>query len=233
MIRLYEGDIQPHDFFFFVSREFNLKSSVDYYIHNYAIMYSIRKKLNVVTKGFEPKYHEELLDLPYYCFPAFPLNTPSYVFHTYNSIDTLRNTPEEPKNKRRNVPSYGTYQKIIPLSTSFRTYIISKEELKPPRVIRLGKKLAPCILNIKELKIKDVILNPEKAVKFSVPINLLDFSINNRVKEASIYYMSPSPIVTDVIAKMPYIIAHDTDTKRMTLIPIPKKFMESKEFHGR
>jgi len=162
MIEVLKCSIIPHDFLFFVSREFNTKTTTTSYIHNYALMYSLRNKFAVASSSYVPTYKEDLYELDYYCNPAFPNKSPSFTFQTYNSIDLLRNSPEEPKNRVKNVPSFGRYQKIIPLSTEFTFYTLVKREsnYRFPRIIRLGKKLSPCKLSFKKLKIESINLTP-------------------------------------------------------------------------
>lgn len=225
MLRAYRCSLTPDDFLFFVSTEFNLKSKMVQFIHNYSLMYALRDEFHIGISGYKPRYEEDLYSLDFYCNPASPINNPSFTYQTYNSIDTLRNTPEEPQNRRRNVPSFGKYQKIIPMSTCFLFYMITKKSKdKFPRIIRVGKKLAPCRLKIKNLEVTRTVRNPINPVKFDTPLNLIDMSYNNKIEKSSIFYVFPSPIITQTVARIPYLQAKDG--RRLINLPIPKHFLK-------
>ncbi|MHA1221979.1 MAG: type I-D CRISPR-associated protein Cas5/Csc1 [Candidatus Heimdallarchaeaceae archaeon] len=226
---VYECTLTPYDFLFFVSREFNLRSSMDLFIHNYSLMYALKKEFNIIARSYKPNYEDELFNLDYYCTPAFPINQVVSCIQTYNSIDTLRNTPSDPKKRIRNIPSFGQYKKIVPLKTKYRFYILSFEEIeKKERIVRLGKKLAPCKLQLKQMQVQNIVKEPKNPVSFDIAINLLDSSSNDKILQSSIHYMLPTPIITDTLALIPHIVAVDPIENRKVRIPIPKHFQRKK-----
>ena len=213
--RIIELTLTPLDYFFFVSREFNQQSSIDMLIHNYALHYAFADKFHVGGRGATPNY-EELEEYPYYIYPAFPLGQPKSVFHTYNAIDSKTGKTQS----IMNVPATGKYQKIIPSTTEFRTYLLASS-IPKQQYIRIGKKLS--IFRVKSHEIDEIkiIKQPAKPLKSSAFINVLDYIKKEFKSFEAIRYLSPTPVIQGAELFCPFIIFKDKIGKKQ--IPIPTK----------
>jgi len=91
---------------------------------------------------------------------------------------------------RFNFPNKGKYYKLPPLST----FINFSFGVKPPSLVRIGKKLIPCrILSypLENIQINDGVFLPNH------PVNLNELPPETLPLEGSLLYLQPSPLLID------------------------------------
>lgn len=211
-INIYRVVISAHDFLFYVSREYGGKSYFSPYISNVALMYALNRSLSPVQRvvsGTQPHYEEDLQRFTLYATPAasqhnlseiralvcgenIPWMWSPAVELSFNSVDSpfVFSTQKEAITHRKlAMPKWGTYMKYPPLNT-FEFFIIG--DGIGPRVIRLGKKMAPVVASY--TKCEEV---KEKSGEFrpSHPVNWYDIKETHQFHDGSVIMQPWVPLI--------------------------------------
>jgi len=146
-IRLYAARMYNHDYLWFSSTEVSKMAATLPVIHNYALSYAISGFSYGIYAGYSPRYEEDLSRMPAYATPAVTDGTVPLTRLTQNAINsrTLR-TDDAPKGS--NSPALGRKLVLDPIwpnarNRGFAFYVFTRNQFKPPAVVRLGKKGCP------------------------------------------------------------------------------------------
>lgn len=151
-LKVFHVQLIPHDILWFASFDSGAVTVTEPAIHNYALSYAVSRFDRVVSHSEQPTYEADLEQMDWYATPARALHFSRLKF-TWNAIDSMTQTTESPKFEKSNSPKMGTRHVLAPVpATKFELYLFSRTGENPPRMIRLGKKRAPCILVWEEVK---------------------------------------------------------------------------------
>lgn len=151
-MRIFYAKIIPHDILWFASFDAGAVSVTEPVIHNYALSYAMSRYDRFISFHDQPTYEEDLRQMDWYTTPARAKKFTRLQF-TWNAIDSLTQTTEDPRFDKANTPKLGKRHVLAPApATEFECYLFSRQGNVPPRMIRLGKKRAPCLLEWVEVK---------------------------------------------------------------------------------
>lgn len=208
MTHIYCCQIKLHDSLYFATREIGRLYETEPILHNYALCYAlglVDSEIYSTTVAEEysyryfcpeqvPKYEEHLTPLNQQEIYVTPARA---VFHT-STLNTWKyannNYHVKMEKTQKNIPSFGRTKEIAPESL-FECFIISKNPLKLPRWIRLGKWMSKAEVKVKEL------LKPKqsKGLFFSShPLNPLDVLFTNQVISYDVINMPPVSLIQNI-----------------------------------
>ncbi len=236
--------LTPHDFFFYVSREYGRVGITENIISNYALMYALNdESFSRLASGTKPHYEEDIKRFSVYATPARPYSGSALigekkipwswedpVWISYNALDsTLLFTMEKDKiiKRKYNVPKVGTYLKHPPLNT-FEFFIIGSPKKK---VIRIGKKLSPARIRLfkcEDIKIKSGRFTP------SHPVNYMDIKEKTNIIRGRFLTIPPVPLILDAVLEGEYIecrFVNERGYKTKAIIALPDKNQYPGVFH--
>ncbi|ARU61527.1 type I-D CRISPR-associated protein Cas5/Csc1 [Tumebacillus avium] len=151
-MRIFHVKLIPHDILWFASFDAGAVTVTEPAIHNYALSYAVSRYERAVSFSDQPTYELDLEQMDWYATPAKAKRFARLKF-TWNAIDTMTQTTETPNFEKTNSPKMGTRHVLAPApATEFEFYLFSRKGEIPPRMIRLGKKRAPCVLKWEEVK---------------------------------------------------------------------------------
>lgn len=150
-LRIFHVKLIPHDILWFSSFDVGAVTITEPAIHNYALSYAVSRFDRVICTSDQPTYEQDLEQMDWYCTPAQARKYGRLRF-TWNAIDSKTQLTETPKFEKTNTPKLGTRHVLAPApATEFEFYLFSRKGEQPPRMIRLGKKRAPCLLLAEEV----------------------------------------------------------------------------------
>jgi CRISPR-associated protein Csc1 len=152
-VRVFYARLIPHDLLWFSSFDSGAVTVTEPAIHNYALSYAVSRFERIVSFSEQPNYEADLEAMGWYATPARARKF-ARLKYTWNAIDTRTQTTEDPetKEKKLNTPKFGKRHVLAPApATEFECYLFSRHGEVPPRMIRLGKKRAPCVLEWEEV----------------------------------------------------------------------------------
>ena len=145
-LKVFHVQLIPHDILWFASFDAGAVTVTEPAIHNFALSYAVSRFDRAVSHSEQPTYEADLEQMDWYATPARALQFARLKF-TWNAIDTITQTTETPKFEKSNSPKMGSRHVLAPIpATKFEFYLFSRKGENPPRMIRLGKKRAPCVL---------------------------------------------------------------------------------------
>lgn len=217
-LKVFYVKIFPHDFLWFASFDSGAISITEPVVHNYALSYAISNFNRVLANTAIPTYEEDLEVMNWYTCPAKAIRSARTAL-MWNAIDTKTQTTEDPAFEKANTPKFGTRHVLVPWpATVFETYIFSKTGQKPPRVIRLGKKRAPCVLESEELNLQGF-----REMKVAKPTHLVNpLDTNGTLESYRIVTIMPSLLVDEAVILDAVVFK---DRKHWVLIP--KRLLEA------
>ena len=184
-----------HDFLFYASREMGRLYETERYLHNYGLTYA----LGLVRSPYAnlaqvPHYTEDLEPLNeqgVYVTPAHPLQS-TFAFHTFKmaNVNYYNRTPQISSNQ----VVFGRAKELAPES-SFEFFVLSEQEVKLPRWIRLGKWMAKARVAIVASGTVQSKQGQYRASGTLNPLDLLTFPEN-----CNIIAMAPASLITNVYA---------------------------------
>lgn len=128
-----------HESLYFATREMGRLYETGPFLHNYALAYALGLAQSPsFSREQIPRYAEqlaELNELGVYVTPARAVLL-EYTLATFKYTDNRYHVAMEPG--RFNTPSFGRAKEIAPES-EFEFFVISADQLKLPRWVRLGK----------------------------------------------------------------------------------------------
>ncbi|AFZ00745.1 type I-D CRISPR-associated protein Cas5/Csc1 [Calothrix sp. PCC 6303] len=208
MTIIYRCQIELHDSVYYATREIGRLYETEPIIHNYALCYALglvdsEKYATTVSEEHSyryfcpeqvPKYEEHLTPLNkqgIYVTPACSISHTS-ILNTWKYANN--NYHVEMEKTQKNIPSFGRAKEIAPESV-FEFLIISQNELKLPKWIRLGKWMSKAEVTVEKL--------PEPKTKTDLficthPLNPLDVMFTNQVISYDVINMPPVSLIQNV-----------------------------------
>jgi len=228
--------MSPHDFFFFVSKELKI-GGPEPYISNTALLYAFNMidKIRRNVAGVKPFYDCDRKFFTIYATPARIREeimvignhicnknhriVSDLVKVTYNSVIESYITLMEQKGVV--IPKLGFYMKYPPLTT-FEFFILTRRNVRLPKVIRIGKKFPPARVYYEELQFEF------KSGKFRPhhPVNILDLpKERTRILRGLFISMIPAPLLVDCLLEGKYIKARDKEGHNYNIaVPDEKRY---------
>jgi CRISPR type I-D-associated protein Csc1 len=141
------------DFLWFSSYEWGGDNETIPVLHGYALSYALSRYERVLSVGAVPSYEEDLEAIDVYCTPARlvaqPRSRQRGVF-TFNSVDNPTQLTQALRiGEKVNDPKFGKRQVLLP-GLRFELVAFTRRDAMIPRVIRLGKKRAPIVVEERE-----------------------------------------------------------------------------------
>jgi CRISPR-associated protein Csc1 len=208
MTAIYCCELELHDSLYFATREIGRLYETEPIIHNYALCYAlglIDSQIYSTTVAEEdsyryfcseqvPKYEQHLTPLNRQGIYVTPANAISHsaILNTWKYANNRYHV--EMEKTQKNIPSFGRAKEIAPES-KFEFFIISHNQLKLPKWIRLGKWMSKAELSVRELP-KHKIVEGEFTCKH--PLNPLDVMFTNQVISYDVVNMPPVSLIRNV-----------------------------------
>ena len=201
-MKILQCTVTLHDTLYFATREMGTLFETERYLHNYALAYALFSNTLLASPSFcdthRPSYASDLSTLNernIYVTPAYPINW-DYVLITWKIGQTsYYRKSEKFGESRRNYPAnIGRAKELAPEST-FRFYVLSKEDLSLPRWIRLGKWMSKAQVDVLNMELAE---DDEKEGEFIslCTLNPLDLA-KGMLQTFDIISMPPSSLVTN------------------------------------
>jgi CRISPR-associated protein Csc1 len=168
---LYLGTLTLHENLFFATREVGRLYETGRYVHNYALTYALGLAVAPYFHAEQaPRYAEQLgplNDRGIYVTPARGLHL-SYALNTFKYASNLYHV--EMEKGSRNTPSFGRAKEIA-VGSVFQFAVLTAEELRLPRWVRLGlwRSKAEIVWQRAEAHHR-----PDETAESSLPLNPLD-----------------------------------------------------------
>jgi CRISPR-associated protein Csc1 len=185
-----------HDFLFYASREMGRLYETEKYLHNYGLTYALGLVKSPYTNMTQvPHYAEDLSVLNeqgVYVTPAHPVQC-SFAFHTFKmaNVNYYAYTPQESKNRI----VFGRAKELAPES-SFEFFVLSREAIRLPRWIRLGKWMAKARVTTLAQHTVQVKSGNGQMRHINGALNPLD--LTQRPVTCNIVAMAPASLITNV-----------------------------------
>ncbi|MBD2605113.1 type I-D CRISPR-associated protein Cas5/Csc1 [Scytonema hofmannii FACHB-248] len=208
MAIIYRCQIELHDSLYYATREIGRLYETEALIHNYALCYAlglVDSQIYSTTVAEEhsyryfcleqvPKYEEHLTPLnqqKIYVTPARSLNHSS-ILNTWKYANN--NYHVEMEKTQKNIPSFGRAKEIAPES-KFEFFVISDNQLKLSKWIRLGKWMSKAEVIVEELPKHKIV---EGIFTCTYPLNPLDVMFTNQVISYDVVNMPPVSLIKNV-----------------------------------
>lgn len=177
-MRIYQLTITLEDHLYHATQEVGRAFLTGRYLHNYGLSYA----LGLVHGDYHdavqvPRYREQLAPLNQagvYVTPGRPLRV-NEVIHTFKLADTRYHVEMTPTSI--NIPNFGRVRELA-AGSCFVAYVLSREALKLPRWIRLGKWMSKAEVQVMETAAR---LQPEGRFVCAHPLNPADLGQVPRV----------------------------------------------------
>jgi len=187
--------LELHDYLFYASREMGRLYETEKYLHNYGLTYALGLvKAPYANLAQVPRYAEDLAEMNtqgVYVTPAHPLQY-SFAFHTFKmaNVNYYNFTPQVSTNQ----VVFGRAKELAPQS-SFEFFVLSEQQVKLPRWIRLGKWMAKAYVRIVA---QDSVQRRDGFYHASGVLNPLDLA--HVPDNCNIVAMAPASLITNVTA---------------------------------
>lgn len=207
---IYECKLTLHDNVFFATREMGILYETEKYLHNWALSYALFEVVYIPRpyrlKGAiaqKPSYLDEtqeqnLLHLNHagiYVFPALPVVW-SYQVNTFKAAQVAyygKSVQFGGEGAKRNYPiNYGRAKELA-VGSQYKTYIFSRQTIKIPHWIRLGKWSAK--VRIEATEITDLKQHSGEYIS-KHPLNPLDLPTSSRLLLYNRIVMPPVSLVS-------------------------------------
>jgi CRISPR-associated protein Csc1 len=206
-----------HDYLYYASREMGRLYETEKYLHNYGLTYA----LGLTNAPFAnltqvPRYREDLSGVNaqgVYVTPAHPLLY-SFAFHTFKmaNVNYYNFTPQISSNQ----VVFGRAKELAPEST-FEFFVLSADEPRLPRWIRLGKWMAKAQV---EIKGQGKALRKQGDYHVDGALNPLDITL--APENCNIIAMAPASLITNVYGAGDfYEMSYDSDHGRPRTVRLP------------
>jgi CRISPR-associated protein Csc1 len=182
-----------HDYLYYASREMGRLYETEKYLHNYGLTYALGlTKAPFANLTQVPRYREDLSNVNaqgVYITPAHPLQY-SFAFHTFKmtNVNYYNFTPQISSNQ----VVFGRAKELAPEST-FEFFVLSADEIRLPRWIRLGKWMAKAHV---EIKGQGKALRKQGDYHVDGALNPLDITL--APENCNIIAMAPASLITNV-----------------------------------
>jgi CRISPR-associated protein Csc1 len=208
MVLIYRCQLELHDSLYFATREIGRLYETEPVIHNYALCYAlglVDSEIYSTTVAEEhsyryfcpeqvPKYEEHLTPLNeqgIYVTPAHSIGH-STILNTWKYANN--NYHVEMEKTQKNIPSFGRAKEVAPES-QFEFFVISKNEIKLAKWIRLGKWMSKAEVTVEKLPQPQTY---EGIFTCKFPLNPLDVMFTNQVISYDVVNMPPVSLIQNV-----------------------------------
>ncbi|MDV3000650.1 MAG: hypothetical protein N5P05_002256 [Chroococcopsis gigantea SAG 12.99] len=204
MLNIYRCRVELHDSLYFATREIGRLYETEAILHNYGLCYA----LGLVTEDSYryfcseqiPRYEEHLTPLNergIYVTPADSITHKS-ILNTWKYANNNYHT--EMEKTQKNFPSFGRNKEIAPESI-FECFILSKNTIRLPRWIRLGKWASKAEMTLERIDGGRV---REGVFTCHHPLNPLDVMFGNQVMAYDVINMPPVSLIRNVTIRGSY-----------------------------
>jgi CRISPR-associated protein Csc1 len=191
-MHIYRCHLTLHEPLFYAGREIGRLYETGRYLHNYSLAYAFGL---VQSPWFHaeqvPHYAEDLNALAeeVYVTPAQPLEI-RFQLATFKYGEEVLHV--EMQQATRNTPSFGRAKEIA-AESSFVCYVISRQEQKLPRWIRLGKWHSKTFVEVEEVQV----VEKKRDYRAVVPLNPLDLVEADTLRAFDMISMPPASLVAN------------------------------------
>lgn len=206
-----------HDYLYYASREMGRLYETEKYLHNYGLTYALGLAKAPFTNLTQvPRYREDLNIVNaqgVYVTPAHPLQY-SFAFHTFKmaNVNYYNFTPQISSNQ----VVFGRAKELAPES-SFEFFVLSTDEIRLPRWIRLGKWMAKAHVEIKGMGKAQ---SKQGDYHADGALNPLDITLVP--ENCNIIAMAPASLLTNVYGVGDfYEMTYDDDHGRARTVCLP------------
>lgn len=205
--------LELHDFLFYASREMGRLYETEKFLHNYGLTYALGLATSPYANVIQvPRYAEELEGMNQqgvYVTPAHPLRY-TFSFSTFKmaNVDYYNFMPQVSSNK----VVFGRSKELAPESL-FEFFVLSEQEIKLPRWIRLGKWMAKAHV---EVVGQGTARTKEGMFWSNGALNPLDLPLTP--ENCTIVAMAPASLITNVYCSGTYYeCVYDHDGHERTI----------------
>lgn len=181
----YRLRITLQDPLFYASRELGRNYITERYLHNYALTYALGFATSTYHDAVQvPRYQEDLQPVNQkhiYVTPAKPISMETRST-TFKYANVRYHVQMEPSSI--NIPTFGKARELMP-ETEFEAFVMSRESIRFPLWIRLGKWMGKAEVKVTEAKVE---LHHADEYVVRHPLNPLDV---------------PEPVLYDLIHMPP------------------------------
>ena len=208
--------LELHDFLFYASREMGRLYETERHLHNYGLTYALGLTRSPYANLVQvPHYAEDLGFLNeqgVYVTPAHPLRY-TFAFHTFKMASTsyYSFTPQISSN----LAVFGRAKELAPESR-FEFFVLSEQDVKLPRWIRLGKWMAKARVDIVASEPAQI---KQGRYQANGALNPLDLS--GLPENCNIVAMAPASLITNVYATGNYYTCTLGEQKRAMQVCLP------------
>jgi CRISPR type I-D-associated protein Csc1 len=199
-MRLFRLTLQPHDPLWFSSVEFSGQLISEPVIHPYALTFALANSGRVTGRPDGPDYDADL-PAELYCLAAegFALER---VRLSYNAVDEMTNRTDTRMDL--NTPRVGQRLAIQPSTAhGFMTYLFTRDDVVPRRVVRVGKKRAA--VRVEHAEISPAVPRLlEQATEATHLVNPLD--IRGDVRSYVPVHMAPHLLLREAVISNDWFI---------------------------
>jgi CRISPR-associated protein Csc1 len=208
-----------HDYLFYASREVGRLYETEKYLHNYGLTYA----LGLVKSPFSnlaqvPHYQEDLAvmnEQGIYVTPAHPLHC-TFAFHTFKMANVAYYSRTEQISSNQIV--FGRAKELVPEST-FQFFVLSKQAIRLPSWIRLGKWMAKGHVQVQA----SVQAAQVKEGPFQVKGALNPLDVDLIPENCNIIAMAPASLLTNAHYNGPHYQI-GTDSKNPIFLPAGMRY---------
>lgn len=185
--------LKLHDYLFYASREMGRLYETEKYLHNYGLTYALGLVKSPYSNTTQvPRYQEDLSVLNeqgVYVTPAHPIDC-TFAFHTFKmaNVNYYNFTPQVSSNQA----VFGRAKELAPQS-SFEFFVLSRDALRLPRWIRLGKWMAKARVDVVGQASARITESRQRA---NGALNPLDLA--QRPETCNVVAMAPASLITNV-----------------------------------
>jgi CRISPR-associated protein Csc1 len=208
MTHIYRCTIELHDNLYYATREIGRLYETEPILHNYALCYALGlvdsdRYSTRVSEDHEyryfcpeqvPKYEEHLTPLNQQGIYVTPARSVIHaaVLHTWKYANN--NYHVEMEKTQKNIPSFGRAKEIA-AESQFECFVISEQEIKLPKWIRLGKWMSKAEV-VQSLPLEFVSTTKDFICKH--PLNPLDVMFTHQVVSYDTLNMPPVSLIRNV-----------------------------------
>lgn len=219
-LKIYYLELELMENTFFASREIYNYYETEGVLGHFALAYALGLCVSPYTAPKKPLYREhfsELNERAIYITPATVIGSPKFIIQNFNTLtDSFwyafkNNAVESDRNRKRsyasNFPQQGR-AKMLAVGNRFSLYVISQEEIKIPRYIRLGKFMSKARVEVEEV---DYRIEEVSNQKLSRVLSPLDFSKEIFLHSYDTINIRPTPLIKNSVlsGEMIYIDKND------------------------
>jgi CRISPR-associated protein Csc1 len=198
-----------HDSVYYATRETGTLYETEHYIHNYALSYALFNdtiiRVPYSCTSYKPNYPGDLgklNDAGIYVTPAKPVVW-DYLLVTWKMAQVTHYRRSERFGGKNYPKNIGRSKELAP-GSEFEFFVISREPIRLPHWIRLGKWMSKAVLTVEQLEKPT---ERQGAFVANCPLNPLD--VPNRLLTFDLISMPPVSLVNNAYMEGAYYELHE------------------------